>query len=216
MKTEPFIIAIDGGAGTGTSTAAKGVAKALGLPHLNTGELYRGITFAVLAEGKDPHSAEDSLEVARAIDFQLESGNVVGVNGQDVRGKLHLQAVNDLVSLVSSYPAVRDQILHLQRDYAREHGVVMEGRDITTRIFPDTPYKFYFVCEPKERVRRLNAGGRSHETVASLLARDDSDAHRKTVGAFKQAPDATLIDTTHLDSVGVIQAILGHVKPRQG
>jgi cytidylate kinase len=212
MKTEPLIIAIDGGAGTGTSTAAKGIAKALDLPHLNTGELYRGITFAVLAAGKDPHSATDCLAVTKAIDFQLESGNVVGVNGQDVHGKLHLQDVNDWVSLVSSYPAVRDEIVGLQRDYAREHGVVMEGRDITTRIFPDTPHKFYFVCDPEERVRRLNAGGRSHETVATLLARDDSDAHRKTVGAFKQAPDATVIDTTHLDADGVVQAILAHVK----
>ncbi len=213
-SSSPLIIAIDGGAGTGTSTAAKGVSKALNIPHLNTGELYRGITFAVLAAGKDPHSAADCLEITKAIEFELDKGNVIGVNGQDVRGKLHLQDVNDLVSLVSSYPAVRDEIVDLQRSYAAEHGVVMEGRDITTRIFPDTPYKFFFTCEPEERVRRVNAGGRSHETVDSLLARDESDATRKTVGAFKQAEDATVIDTTHLDAEGVIQAIIQHVTAR--
>lgn len=213
-SSEKLIIAIDGGAGTGTSTAAKGVAKALNIPHLNTGELYRGITFAVLAAGKDPYSAADCLKITKAIEFELEEGNVVKVNGQDVRGQLHLRDVNELVSLVSSYPEVRDEILDFQRDYAKENGVVMEGRDITTRIFPDTPHKFYFMCDPNERVRRLSAGGRTHETIESLTARDKSDTHRKSVGALKQAPDATVIDTTNLDAQGVIDAVIAAVRQK--
>jgi cytidylate kinase len=214
MKSEPIIIAIDGGAGTGTSTAAKGAAKVLGIPHLNTGELYRGITFAVLQAGVDPGSAEEVLKVAQAIDFDLEAGNVVRVNGHDVRGKLHLEDVNNLVSVVSAYPAVRDEIIGLQRNYAKAHGVVMEGRDIGTRIFPDAPYKFFFICDPEERVRRVNAGGRSHETVEALLARDAADAAKK-VGAFKQPEDATIVDTTHLEAEGVVRTIVDAVRQRK-
>jgi cytidylate kinase len=214
MKSQPTIIAIDGGAGTGTSTAARGVARELGLPHLNTGELYRGITYAVLQAGVDPHDATGCLKVTKAIKFDLESGNVVAVNGQDVRGKLHLEDVNSQVSAASSHPAVRDEIVDFQRDYARQHGVVMEGRDIGTRIFPDTPFKFFFICDPAERVRRVNAGGRSHETVQSLLERDEADSHKK-VGAFKQAADAITIDTTNMDVAETVSKIVAAVRERQ-
>lgn len=214
MKFQPIIIAIDGGAGTGTSTAAKGIAKALGIPHLNTGELYRAITFAMLREGLDPKSADQALKLTKSIKFELEAGNVVKVNGYDVRGKLHLEDVNSLVALVSSYPAVRDEIVDYQRNYAKAHGVVMEGRDIGTRIFPDAPFKFFFVCDPAERVRRVNAGGRSHETVESLLARDAADA-AKPVGAFKQAADSVVIDTTHLNTEEVIQTAVVAVQRHQ-
>ena len=207
-----LIVAIDGGAGTGTSTVAQGVAKRLGLPHLNTGELYRGITFAVLQAGIDPHDAEGALRIAKAIKFEFGGGNVVSVNGHDVRGKLHQEDVNRQVAVVSSHPAVRDQILALQRGYADEHGVVMEGRDITTRVFPDTPYKFHFTCDPEERVRRVNAGGRSHETVDSRLQRDAADA-AKVVGTFKQAEDATVIDTTNRTVEDVTNFIVERVKP---
>jgi cytidylate kinase len=214
MKSQPTIIAIDGGAGTGTSTAAKAIAKELGIPHLNTGELYRAITFEVLRQKADPKSATEVLEVTKSIDFGLEAGNVVSVNGQDVRGKLHLQDVSSLVSLVSSHPAVRDEIVDFQRNYAKAHGVVMEGRDIGTRIFPDAPHKFFFICDPAERVRRVNAGGRSHETVEALLARDAADA-AKSVGRFKQPDDAIVVDTTHLDAEGVIRTVIEAVRQRQ-
>jgi len=211
MKSKPLIIAIDGGAGTGTSTAAKGIARELGIPHLNTGELYRAITFEVIRQNLDPEDADKVQQLTGSIDFGLEKGNVTSVNGLDVRGKLHLEDVNSLVSVVSSHPSVRDEIVGFQRDYAKANGVVMEGRDIGTRIFPKAPYKFFFVCDPAERVRRVNAGGRSHETVEALLARDAADA-AKSVGRFKQPDDAIVIDTTHLNSEAVIGKVVDHVR----
>ncbi|HEX7259966.1 MAG TPA: (d)CMP kinase [Candidatus Saccharimonadia bacterium] len=207
-----LIIAIDGGAGTGTSTVARGVAERLKLPHLNTGELYRGITFLVLQNGINPIDSAEILKLAKTIDFGFDDSNVVTVNGYDVRGKLHQEDINEQVAVVSSHEPVRDEILHLQRNFANEHGVVMEGRDITTRIFPETPYKFYFTCDPEERVRRVNAGGRAHETVASLLKRDAADA-AKVVGTFKQADDATVIDTTNRTIDEVVSFIVELVKP---
>ncbi len=204
------IIAIDGGAGTGTSTVAKRVAEKLGLPHLNTGELYRGITYAVLQAGVDPSNGEAAHEITKTIEFGFEDGGVASVNGLDVRGKLHRKDINEQVAVVSSHPAVRDEIVQLQRAFATQHGVVMEGRDITTRIFPDTPYKFFFTCDPEERVRRVNAGGRTHETLESLLKRDAADA-AKRVGTFKQAEDALVIDTTHRNVEEVVELILDRV-----
>lgn len=209
---QKLMIAIDGGAGTGTSSAAKGVAKVMGIPHLNTGELYRGITYAVLKAEANPENEAEVAAIAEKIEFGMEVGDVVTVNGEDVRGKLHLEPVNRLVSLVASHRRGRDAIMDFQRQFAHEHGVVMEGRDIGTRILPDATLKFFFVCDPQERVRRVNLGGRSHETVETLLERDELDATRKKVGAFKQAPDAEVIDTTHLNIEQVVGKIVDAAK----
>jgi len=201
-----LIIAIDGGAGTGTSSAAKAVSKELGVPHLNTGELYRGLTYRVLQAGLDTSNPDDCYSIAQTIEFELESGNVARVNGEDVRGKLHLSAVNDQVYKASSHPRVREVVYAFQHEYAHEHGAIMEGRDIGHE-FPQAQLKFFFVCEPEERLRRLNLGGRSHETIESLRRRDDSDANR-VHGAFKKVDDAIEVDTTNLTPQEVVEVIV--------
>jgi CMP/dCMP kinase len=201
-----LIIAIDGGAGTGTSSAAKAVAKELGVPHLNTGELYRGITYAVIKAGLDTNTAEDCYQIAKDIQFKLEMGNVVGVNGEDVRGKLHLPDVNAQVYIASSYPEVREIVYAFQREYAHEHGAIMEGRAIAHE-FPQAQLKFFFVCDPTERVRRLNLGDRSHETLETLKRRDEADTNRAH-GAFKKADDAVELDTTNLSLQEVVDEIV--------
>jgi cytidylate kinase len=208
---EKLIIAIDGGAGTGTSTAAESVAQALGIPHLNTGSMYRAIAWEARRQGID-WSDEPRIEsMAQKATLDLKAGKAHRINGREVGDGLYTDGTGRGASVVSGYKGVREYMVKRQRELAQAEGAVMEGRDIGTNVFPDTPYKFYFVCDAEERVRRLKAGGRHDETIETLLARDrDDEAHEH--GTFARHDDALEIDTTHLDQAGVIEVILNRVR----
>jgi len=207
MSQSPLVVAIDGGAGTGTSTAAEGVSIALDVPHLNTGSMYRAIAWECMRNGIDLLDDAGCTQIAREAELEFDGGTVTKVNGTEVGHALYGEGMGPHASTVSGNRGVRLAMVELQRQIASEQGAVMEGRDIGTNVFPDAPFKFYFTCEPTERVRRVNAGGRHHETIDSLLARDKADeAHAH--GTFKQAEDAVEIDTTNLSKAEVIAEIV--------
>jgi cytidylate kinase len=206
-----LIIAIDGGAGTGTSTAAEGVAKALGIPHLNTGSMYRAIAWECQQQGVDWSDSASCDQVAESAQLEITDGKVTAINGKDVSSELYVNGMGRGASAVSAHRGVRHAMVRTQREYGQEHSVVMEGRDIGTNVFPDTPFRFYFVCDAAERVRRLKAGGRHDETVEHLLARDrDDEAHEQ--GAFIRHRDAIEIDTTAMPVDAVIAKIVETVR----
>lgn len=200
------VIAIDGPAASGKSSVARGLANHLGFCFINTGAMYRAATWHVLHTGVDPHS---SAAVARAIEAApictgFDQGHsFIEIDGLRPFEQLQEEAVNRAVSAVSTVPEVRTRLVAEFRALAASHDCVVEGRDIGSVVFPDTPYKFYLDASPEERQRRRNAQGQRDE----VAARDRIDSSRHTA-PLTIANDATVVDTTCLDLEEVISAIL--------
>lgn len=209
------IIVIDGPAGSGKSSTAQAVAAELGLPHLDSGALYRGVTWALLQEGTPPSRWADlTPESIRDLDLRLEArpplrpgdapGLQVEVAGRVPGEALRTPEVTERVSLAAALPQVRAALLQLQRDTAARTGVVADGRDMGTVVFPHADLKVFLVADPEERARRrlLQEGHpvdpRSvAEEQARLDARDRQDSSRD-IAPLSRAPDAVQIDTTGL------------------
>ena len=204
-------VAIDGGAGTGTSTAAEGVAKALGIPHLNTGSMYRAITWECQRQGVDLADGEACARIAGEAEMGFDAGKVVKINGCDVREELYSGGIGRVTPIVAGHQHVRSAMVRIMKAFAEANGAVMEGRATATEVLPDTPYKFFFVCDAKERIRRLRLGGRHDETLESLMERDRVDeAHEH--GTFRRHDDAIEVDTTAMSPQQVIDAIVEIVR----
>ena len=196
----PTVIAIDGPAGSGKSTVARAVAAAVGLPPLETGAMYRALTWAVLADGCDPADAEAVTAVARRI--HLEVGDRVLVDGKDVTDEIRTAEVTGAVSAVSAVPAARTVMVACQRGWIEAHGGgVLEGRDIGTVVAPDAVLKVFLVASEEERARRRLAQDRPgtsqtlSETQAAIRRRDALDSGR-AMSPLVAAPDAVVLDTT--------------------
>lgn len=204
------VIAIDGPAASGKSSVARELARKLGLVYVNSGAMYRAITWHVLDRGIDPG---DALAVARLVentqlDYDLEAnGSRILIEGTDVAQHLRDVRVNQGVSLVSSVPRVRELLVAKMRAYAAEHDVVMEGRDIGSVVFPDTPCKFYIDASPAIRSRRRAAEGQSDQ----IAARDRADSSRRN-SPLTIAPDARVIDSSELSIEEVVNQIIGQLK----
>jgi CMP/dCMP kinase len=207
------VIAIDGPAGSGKSTVAKRLAHRLGLGYLDTGAMYRAVTFAALRRGIDPAEAEPVAELARAVEMEV-ADHSVRVDGVDATIEIRGPEVSRAVSIVAANPAVRDELVQRQRDWATRHGGgVIEGRDIGTVVCPDAPVKIYLNAETEVRARRRLA--ERPEIGADALAtdlrlRDESDAAR-----MRPAEDAVQIDTSELDVEDVVAQIEELVRARQ-
>ena len=199
------IIAIDGPAGSGKSTVARGVAAALGLPTLDTGAMYRAVTLAALEAGVDLDDGDAVAEVARAAAIELEDGGVP-LDGRDVSATIRGPEVTAAVSQVSSHPPVRAVLVERQRAWVATHGGgVVEGRDIGTVVLPDAPLKVFITARDDVRAPRDASATRSRPSAPSavddvrdaLTARDHADA---TLGRATRpedaAPDAVVIDTS--------------------
>lgn len=201
------VIAIDGPAASGKSSVARSLAAQLGFSYINTGAMYRAATWHVLRCDVDPHSP---AAVADAIDSaNLRTGFENGLSFIEIDGirpldELQAASVNRAVSAVSSVPAVRDRLVAEFRALAATADCVVEGRDIGSVVFPETPYKFYLDAKPEVRQRRRNAQGQQDE----VAARDRFDSSRHTA-PLTIAPDATVIDTTELDLDEVVAAVHG-------
>ncbi|HWD96642.1 MAG TPA: (d)CMP kinase [Acidimicrobiales bacterium] len=184
------VIAIDGPAGSGKSTLARALAHSLGWAFLDTGAMYRAVTYEALRRGIDPFDEDAIAEIARAA--SIETTPRVAINGHDVHDEIRSQAVNVAVSVVAANPEVRIQMVERQRKFAMAQpvGSVVEGRDITTVVFPDATVKVYLTASLKERARR-----RDDETEASVARRDDIDSTRDA-SPLRQADDALVLDTT--------------------
>lgn len=212
-----MIIAIDGPAASGKGTIARQIAAVYGLQHLDTGLLYRAVAKAVLDAGYQPDDVEHAIEEAITLDPTKFQDNA-----------LKLQVITEAASVVAAIPEVRQALMNYQREFAtRPPGAVLDGRDIGTVIAPGADVKLFVVASPEVRAQRrvleLRARGETadeQDVLADLLRRDQRDS-RRTAAPLMQAPDAHLLDTTHLGidaafraAVDIIEAVRASRKRR--
>jgi len=209
-----MIIAIDGPAASGKSTVARAVARSLGLTFLDTGAMYRAVTWAVQRKGIEPSDQSACEAVARGLELRFDDAGEILVDGVPGEPAIRSPEVTRDVSLVSAYPGVRDAIVPKQRAIANERGVVAEGRDTTTVVFPEADHKFFLVADSRERARRRAVQEGRPEAQAAiqreLEERDALDSGR-AVSPLVQAPGVTRIDTTGLTSDEVVAEVLARV-----
>lgn len=201
-----FAIAIDGPAASGKSTLARCLAERLGLIMVNSGAMYRAITWQALRDGIDPHNTADVIAMLDRIEIRCGNDGILStitINGIDPSEDLRGEEVNANVSTVSAIPEVRKALIELQRGYLRHSSIVMEGRDIGSVVFPDTPYKIY--VDAAEHIRAARRGNDGE--VDSIAKRDAADSKRKTA-PLVVADGATILDNTdHSIESGVEAAI---------
>jgi cytidylate kinase len=204
------IVAVDGPAASGKGTIAKALAGHYGLPHMDTGLLYRAVALNLLQWHGDP---ESEFAAARACDFSQ-------VDFDDP--ELKTEAVGGVASRISAYPMVRQALIERQRAFAsREGGAVLDGRDIGTVIAPEAEAKLFVTAAPEIRARRrfdelVRMGRHAHyeDVLADIRARDDRDSHRAAAPLLK-APDAMLIDTSDMNAEAAIAAAIAAVEERR-
>lgn len=198
-------IAIDGPAASGKSSVAKGVARRFGFNFVSSGGMYRAFTWHVLRSNVDPNDAKAVVRLLRITQFDCGVKDGVGtiaVNGDDVTPYLSHETVNAAVSAVSAIPEVRTRLVAEQRRYLDVANVVMEGRDIGTVVFADTPYKYFLDASPEVRAKRRQAEGIQDD----ILERDRKDSTRETA-PLKVADDARVIDTSDMTLDEVIDKV---------
>ncbi|HEX4640882.1 MAG TPA: (d)CMP kinase [Chthoniobacterales bacterium] len=204
------VVAIDGPAASGKSSVARALAKQIGFDYVNSGAMYRAVTWHVLNKRISPGDAlaiVGLLENTR-IDCTIEDGGSrILLDGVDPTPHLCDDRVNEEVSLVSSIPRLREILVEKMRGYAVDHDIVMEGRDIGSVVFPDTPYKFYIDASPDVRLRRRQAQGLRDQ----IAARDRADSSRRA-SPLIIAEDAHVIDSSNLTIEGVVGEIVGRLK----
>lgn len=211
------IIAIDGPAGAGKSTAAKLVAARLGLAYVDTGATYRLVALRALEGGVPLHHGGALGELARDTMEQcrLGDGQTLHYNGRPMGQEIRTPEVSEATSIVSTRPEVRRVLVEFQRRLVPPHGAVVEGRDIGTVVWPDADLKVYLDARPDVRAdRRVSETGRSDAVRTEVHERDARDAARP-VGAMRPAPDAVLVDTSDLDADVVADRIVELLRPRR-
>jgi cytidylate kinase len=204
------VIAIDGPAASGKSSVARELALRLGFAYVNSGAMYRAVTWHVLQKGVDPNDTEGVAALAETAAIVCDLTNNqsrILIGGVDPTEHLRDDGVNNSVSQVSSVPQVRRVLVEKMHHYAEENDLVMEGRDIGSVVFPDTPYKFYIDASPEVRLRRRAAEGLRDE----IAARDRADSNRRA-SPLIIAEDALVIDSSNLTIDGVVGEIVGRLK----
>jgi len=218
------IVAIDGPVGAGKSTVAMGVARALGIRYIDTGAMYRSVAWLALRQGVDlrDERAVASIAASASIEFvPANSRQGVVVNGTDVTEAIRTPEVSEAASVVSAHPAVRHAMVALQRRMGAEGGVVMEGRDIGTVVFPDAEVKVFLDASPEERARRrfkeLVAKGVAVDYESLKKAEEERDRRDSTRAhsPLRRAPDAVVIDTTGLTVQEIVDRIVQLVRVQQ-
>ncbi len=218
------VIALDGYSSTGKSSISKIIAQKLGLVHMDTGALYRGVTYFALqhcayAEGEIELNCVFSKLKEISLDFR-QVGNELELflNGNNISAEIRSNEVSANVSLIAAQKEVRDFLLGTQRSMAENGGVILDGRDIGTVVFPDADYKFFLTASIEERTNRRFMELQSLGIVTSmaqvqenLMKRDKIDSERK-VAPLRQASDAILIDNTFLTKIGTIDLIMSYIK----
>ncbi len=216
------VIAIDGPAGSGKSTVAKGVAKKLGYLYIDTGAMYRTLTLKALKENIDIHNEGLLIKLSRNLDIKLETKNgslKVFLDGKDVTEEIRTLSISQKVKFIARVKGVRQSMVRLQRTLTQNCiGSVLEGRDIGTVVFPDAKYKFYLDASIKERIRRRFKEFECKGINVSLAdiekdvkERDHTDKTRN-VAPLKKAEDAVCIDTTSMTVEEVVIEVLNRIK----
>jgi cytidylate kinase len=207
--SSPVIVAIDGPAGAGKSTVGRAVAARLGLQYLDTGAMYRAVTFAALRRGIDPADEVDVASLAAAIEMTLD-GSAVIVDGVDATVEIRGREVTAAVSAVAANSQVRAELVRRQRSWVAEHGGgVVEGRDIGSVVFPDATLKLYVTASPRVRAERRVAeiGGNVDDVEASIIERDRKDSTRAD-SPLMESSDAIVVDTTGSSVDEVVNQVL--------
>ena len=209
-----YSIAIDGPAGAGKSTIAKALAKELGYHYVDTGAIYRTVAYFLDLLGVSPKDVDgveryiDELTIV--IEYDEEGKQHMIMNGMDVSDEIRTQDISQKASLVSAHAVVRDMLLDMQRDVAKKHNVIMDGRDIGTVVLPRATVKIFLTASAEVRAKRrtdeLLAKGQKadyNQTLKDIQQRDYQDMNRP-IAPLKQAKDAVLLDTSELDIPGVL------------
>jgi cytidylate kinase len=218
VRTRPLIIAIDGPSGAGKGTVARAVAERLHYKHIDTGAMYRAVAWKAVQDGIDLGDESAVAALGEGAHFDLDRGRVV-IDGEDVARAIRTAEIDAAATVVARHPAVRRVLVNRQRAMGAGGGVVMEGRDIGTVVFPDADVKIYLDASPEERARRrasdpahrVSAGTALSEIATALAERDKSDSTR-AVSPLAVAPDALHLETTGLSVDAVVDRVMAAIE----
>lgn len=212
-----FAVAVDGPAGSGKSTVAKEIAKALGILYIDTGAMYRTVGMACLKKGIDPTDESAVVASLDTLDMKIfpeAGGQRILLDGEDITSQIRTEEIGKAASSVAAYQKVREKLVEIQQGLAKEQSVIMDGRDIGTKVLPDAEVKIYLDASVEERAKRrvgeLEAQGKKAnlETIREEIAqRDYQDMHRENSPLCREA-DAVNVDTTGLDIPAVTEKLL--------
>lgn len=215
-------IALDGPAGAGKSSIAKRAAKALDYIYVDTGALYRTIGLAATRSNVEPKSSKEVNELLSEIKVDLtfndKGEQIVLLNGEDVSGEIRTPEASMTASKISAVPSVREYLLDLQRNMAKAHNVIMDGRDIGTVVLPDAQIKIFLTASPEARAKRRykelcekGMNVKYEDVLSDVIQRDYNDTHRD-VAPLKPAEDSITVDTTELDFEQSVDKIISVIK----
>lgn len=207
-----IVIAIDGPAASGKSSVARQLARKLGYVYVNTGAMYRAVTWLAVSKGVPAQDTARVQELLQATKFDFgvtKNESIMRIDGVDPSDHLVDDEVNANVSLIAAIPEVRRLLVENQRGYIRDNNLVMEGRDIGSAVFPETPYKFYVDASPEVRAMRRAKQGLQD----SIASRDKIDSTRRT-SPLVIAEDAHVVDSSNLTVEGVVGEIFGRLKQK--
>lgn len=212
-----FAVAVDGPAGSGKSTVAKEIAKALGILYIDTGAMYRTVGMACLKKGIDPTDEEAVVASLDSLDMKIfpeAGGQRILLDGEDITSRIRTEEIGKAASSVAAYQKVREKLVEIQQGLAKEQSVIMDGRDIGTKVLPDAEVKIYLDASVEERAKRrvgeLEAQGKTADLAIiqeEIAQRDYQDMHREN-SPLCRAEDAVNVDTTGLDIPAVTEKLL--------